>query len=56
MKNREVEERKQRKSEKVNQENKITESEEENGSDKSEKHAPVGYPLRSLSIAHYLAS
>ena len=39
-----------------NKENKIIENEEENRSDRSEKHALVGYPLFSLSITHSLAS
>ena len=31
-------------------------NEEENMSDRSEKNAPIDYPLLSLSIAHSLAS
>ena len=39
-----------------NKENKIIENEEENKSDRSEKHVLVGSPLFSLSITHSLAS
>ena len=50
------EKKKKKKKKKINQENKIIESEKENRSVRSEKHAPVGYPFLSLSIAHSLSS
>ena len=46
-------EKKRKEKGKQNKENKETESGEEN---RSEKHAPIGYPFLSVSIAHSLAT